>query len=164
MLKDLLRRTAKVGLAVAKRAAKEARSRVNRRSGAESQSTETSSEHKPSIKEDLISATDTNGLLDSDSPPALLDCREKYEWEAGHIEGTLHIPVDDLSERVGELDKSRRLIVYCLHGIHSAEVWQWLTQKEGFTDVQVLDGGIVSWYAECGQNRIRVMRDEEMKY
>ncbi len=72
-----------------------------------------------------VAALDVKDLkveLDSANPPLLLDCRELHEWEAGYIRGCLHVPMNSIPERLAELDPSRRTIVYCLHGIRSAQV------------------------------------------
>lgn len=47
----------------------------------------------------------------------LLDVRTKSEYESGHIEGAVHIPVDDLRERMNELDRDKLLYAYCEVGI-----------------------------------------------
>ena len=111
-----------------------------------------------------VAALDVKDLkveLDSANPPLLLDCRELHEWEAGYIRGCLHVPMNSIPERLAELDPSRRTIVYCLHGIRSAQVTSWLQTAQGFRDVASLDGGIVSWYSEFNQERIVVRRSEE---
>lgn len=100
--------------------------------------------------------------LDSQDPPLLLDCRELHEWQAGYIAGCKHIPMNSIPERLAELDPSRRTVVYCLHGIRSAQVAGWLQAARGFRDVASLDGGIVSWYSEFNQDRIVVTRSEEI--
>ncbi|MFT7623254.1 MAG: rhodanese-related sulfurtransferase [Myxococcota bacterium] len=91
----------------------------------------------------------------------LLDCREIHEWEAGYISPSVHIPMADLEDRVGELDATARTVVYCLHGMRSAEVAHWLTNKHGFADVSSMDGGIVAWYSDFDQARIVVSRSED---
>ncbi len=99
-------------------------------------------------------------LLD-EGAVVLLDCRELHEWEAGYIDPCVHIPMNDLPERHGELDPARTTVVYCLHGMRSAEVAAWLAHEKGFADVRSLDGGIVAWYSEYDQQRIVVTRNED---
>lgn len=50
----------------------------------------------------------------------LVDVRTEREWTAGHLEGAVHIPVDELGERMSELPSDRALIVYCASGARSA--------------------------------------------
>jgi len=46
----------------------------------------------------------------------ILDVRTALEWELGHIEGAVHIPLDELRQRLGELSKDKRWVVYCKMG------------------------------------------------
>lgn len=73
----------------------------------------------------------------------LVDVREDDEWHAGHIEGTVHIPKDDLPERLAELDRSRAVVTVCRAGSRSEEVAEWL-RGQGY-DADSLDGGMLSW-------------------
>ncbi len=77
----------------------------------------------------------------------VLDVRYPNEWEAGRIEGALHIPVDDLAERVEEVDRDRPVVTVCRSGDRSQRAAQWL-RGEGI-DAENLDGGMQGW-AEAG--------------
>ena len=46
----------------------------------------------------------------------ILDVREDYEWVAGHAEGALHIPLDQLPSRLDDLDPDQDLYVICRTG------------------------------------------------
>lgn len=46
----------------------------------------------------------------------LLDVRSSREYESGHIPGAINIPVDELRQRLEELDTSKKLLVYCQVG------------------------------------------------
>ncbi len=73
----------------------------------------------------------------------LVDVRYDNEWEAGHIEGAVHIPEDDLEDRLDELDRSRPVVTVCRAGTRSDEAAEWL-RSQGF-DAQSLDGGMLAW-------------------
>ena len=75
---------------------------------------------------------------------AVLDVREDFEWEAGHVEGALHIPMMQLLERLGELPDGQTLVV-CKVGSRSAQVTGYLAQQ-GY-DVVNLAGGLWDWQA-----------------
>lgn len=75
-----------------------------------------------------------------------LDVREPYEWDAGHIDGSLHIPMGDIQVRVEELEKDRPIIVVCQVGQRSALVSEFLVAR-GFT-AQNLEGGLDAWQAQ----------------
>ena len=73
----------------------------------------------------------------------VLDVREPHEWAAGHIAGAIHIPLADISARVGELDPSVRTLVVCHLGGRSARATQWL-HAQGH-DVANVEGGMEAW-------------------
>ena len=49
----------------------------------------------------------------------LLDTRTPFEYMRGHADGFIHIPLDDLRERLGELNKSKKIYVMCQSGLRS---------------------------------------------
>ena len=70
----------------------------------------------------------------------VVDVRYPNEWEAGHIECAVHIPVDYVFERVNELDRTRPVVTVCRSGSRSAEAARDLA-SEG-CDVENVEGGI----------------------
>jgi rhodanese-related sulfurtransferase len=76
----------------------------------------------------------------------VVDVRFPNEWEAGHIDGAVHIPGDYVFDRAGELDRRRPVVTVCRTGDRSAEAAKDLA-SEGF-DVQNLEGGMEAWVAE----------------
>ncbi|WP_189929288.1 rhodanese-like domain-containing protein [Streptomyces sulfonofaciens] len=79
----------------------------------------------------------------------LLDVREDDEWEAGHAERALHIPMSEFVARYGELTEAApqdaKVHVICRSGGRSAQVTMYLTQQG--VDAVNVDGGMVSWEA-----------------
>lgn len=49
----------------------------------------------------------------------MLDTRTVREYERGHINGFINIPVDELRERINELDKTKPVYVICQSGVRS---------------------------------------------
>lgn len=76
----------------------------------------------------------------------VVDVRYPNEWEAGHIEGAVHIPGDYVFDRVDELDPTRPVVTVCRSGSRSAVAAKELT-GEGF-DVRNLEGGLDAWVAQ----------------
>lgn len=72
-----------------------------------------------------------------------LDVREFYEYDAGHIEGAIHIPLRRLPERLDRLDPTRPVIVACQIGQRSDIAARFLTEK-GF-EAHNLEGGMTLW-------------------
>lgn len=74
----------------------------------------------------------------------LLDVREQDEWDAGHVEGALHIPMGQLLARIEELPEGR-LFVLCRVGGRSGQVVQYLVGQG--RDAVNVDGGMYAWEA-----------------
>lgn len=72
----------------------------------------------------------------------LLDVRTVTEFEKGHIEGAINIPVDSLRDRMGELDKNKDIIEYCQVGLRGYIAARILNQN-GFK-VKNMTGGFKS--------------------
>jgi rhodanese-related sulfurtransferase len=92
-----------------------------------------------------MAATELDPLQANDLlPDALaLDVREPYEYEAGHIEGSVHIPIGQIQTRWEELDKDRPLVVVCQIGQRSDLVAGFL-RANGYDAVN-LAGGLTAW-------------------
>lgn len=74
----------------------------------------------------------------------LLDVRTRGEWDAGHIPGSVHIPLGQLEQRLGELDPSRAVAVSCQSGSRSS-IGASLLKAHGFRDVTNVRGGYTAW-------------------
>jgi rhodanese-related sulfurtransferase len=75
-----------------------------------------------------------------------IDVRKAYEFEAGHVEGAVHMTLQEVPARYEELDRRRPVVVTCQVGQRSALAAEFLT-GEGFT-ARNLDGGLESWIEE----------------
>ena len=73
----------------------------------------------------------------------LVDVRYDDEWREGHIDGAVHIPEDDLEDRMAELDRGRPVVTVCRAGTRSDDAAEWL-RGQGF-DADSLDGGMLAW-------------------
>jgi rhodanese-related sulfurtransferase len=77
----------------------------------------------------------------------LVDVRLDDEWEAGHIAGAKHIPLDSLSTRADEIDRSQPVVLYCRSGDRSGGAADALAAS-GW-EVESMEGGLEAW-AETG--------------
>jgi rhodanese-related sulfurtransferase len=80
--------------------------------------------------------------------PALqvVDVRESYEREAGHIETTRHIELVELSAAAESFDRERPVVFYCRVGARSAMAAQ-AFRASGF-EAYSMNGGLVRWAQE----------------
>ncbi len=87
-----------------------------------------------------------NDLGDGDDNSYLLDVRTVKEFEAGHIEGAVNIPVDEIRNRLNEIPAGKRIDIYCEAGLRGYLASRILRQN-GFNEVFNLSGGYVLWNA-----------------
>jgi phage shock protein E len=94
---------------------------------------------------ELLSPQGYEAQFGADQQHLLIDVRTPEEFASGHIEGAVNIPVEELSQRLGEVTHETPLVVYCRTGNRSATAAQILVNA-GYGPVFNL-GGIQSWIA-----------------
>ncbi|MFF0820635.1 rhodanese-like domain-containing protein [Micromonospora haikouensis] len=93
-----------------------------------------------------VTATELRAALDRAEPPVVLDVRNIGEREQGAIAGSLHIPLAELTRRLGEVPADRPVVVHCAGGYRSS-VAASLLRSAGRRDVSDLLGGYGAWHA-----------------
>jgi rhodanese-related sulfurtransferase len=86
-------------------------------------------------------------LIQDKEDLVILDVRTQTEYDEGHIEGAILIPVQELPDRLDELDKSNEHIVYCRTGNRSSTAVEILGEA-GFSKVYHISDGITAWISE----------------
>jgi len=97
----------------------------------------------------LISAAQLKLALASDTPPAILDVRTIEEFVLGHLEGAIHLPIDNLRALLDQIPRNRRLVVQCQSGFR-AHLALRILKQHGFENVANLTGGWRSLDLEGG--------------
>lgn len=89
------------------------------------------------------------GKLNSSNPPRLLDVREPEEHTFVALPNSTLIRLGELLSRADEIEdwRDEQIVVYCHHGIRSAQAVAQL-RAIGFADVENLSGGIDRWTNE----------------
>jgi rhodanese-related sulfurtransferase len=95
------------------------------------------------VNEDL---TEARAVYDRRDDIQILDVRELHEWVAGHVEGSVHVPLNAVLSGKEDLDPARPVAVVCSMGSRS-EVGALMLRARGF-DAHNVDGGLQSWVAE----------------
>ncbi len=90
-----------------------------------------------------ITTIELQQLLEQGEQLNLIDVREADEVAQGIIPGAVHIPLGDVPERMGELDKSKSYIVICRSSGRSGRATEFLAE-EGY-DVTNMVGGMLQW-------------------
>lgn len=92
-----------------------------------------------------MSARELANRLTNGDPIFLLDVRERPEYELCHLEGAVLIPIDMIPNNRKRIPTDRPVVVYCHHGIRSANVAQYLYAQDGLINLYNLEGGIDAW-------------------
>jgi rhodanese-related sulfurtransferase len=95
-----------------------------------------------------VDAAELAEWLARDPQLQVVDVRETYEREAGHIPGSRHIELVQLSARAGELDGERPIVFYCRVGARSAMAAQ--AFRASGRRAHSLRGGLLEWVRQGG--------------
>jgi rhodanese-related sulfurtransferase len=107
----------------------------------------------PPAKYGNVTVDEARSLIEGRPDLVVLDVRTPSEYDDGHIEDAINIPVDELEGRFGELDPGDELLVYCRTGNRSIRAVR-LLEENGFTNVFHMDGGVVAW-GEAGYSLVQ---------
>ncbi len=94
-----------------------------------------------------ISVQEFKRKIDKGDPLFVLDVREQVEYDIARLENSILIPLGDLAERLGEIDRTKPIVAFCHKGVRSLLAVD-LLQDAGFENVRSLDGGIDAWASE----------------
>jgi hydroxyacylglutathione hydrolase len=83
-------------------------------------------------------------LREEEPSLVVIDVREPFEWDEGHIEGALHLPMGEAVRRRGEIPGDRPKAVLCAGGLRSSTVISALA-REGLTGWYNVAGGMTAW-------------------
>ncbi len=94
-----------------------------------------------------VDSPEAKTILDQEGDGAVVvDVRRHDEWITGHVSGAIHIPIDDLLDRVDELPKDKKLLFICAAGVRSGLACE-VAASVGF-DTEVLyniEDGTPAW-------------------
>ncbi len=76
--------------------------------------------------------------------PLLLDVRNLDEWHIWHLPDALLIPLSELPDRLGELDRDQEIVIYCRTGVRSVWAANFLLDR-GYLKPVNLTGGVHLW-------------------
>ena len=96
-----------------------------------------------------IVASEAKQIIESTPNITILDVRSVDGFYQSHIKGAVNMPIQELEERLGELDESIGTIVYSHKGIESTQASQILVDN-GFSLIYNLQGGITAWAVDEG--------------
>jgi rhodanese-related sulfurtransferase len=91
-----------------------------------------------------VRPADLDAMLQAENPPVIVDVREPWEYQMGHVAGAVLIPLGQLAGRATELDLEQPVAVICQSGSRSQSAAALLAQK-GFKKVYNVQGGMSAW-------------------
>ena len=100
--------------------------------------------HEPIVSS--VSVDILKKAMDTKEDFILLDVRTIDEYQRGHIAQSVHIPLDQLPQKIMKIvpNKSEKVYVYCLSGSRSAVAVDWMT-KQGYTNTHDVSHGLMAW-------------------
>jgi rhodanese-related sulfurtransferase len=93
-----------------------------------------------------IAGTRLSEWMDSEPQLQVIDVRETYEREAGHIEATRHIELNRLTAEAASIERDRPVVFYCRVGSRSGMAAE-AFRASGY-EAYSLDGGLLRWAEE----------------
>ncbi len=91
-----------------------------------------------------VDVSEARDLIGEKAGLVILDVRTVSEFDSGHLEGAINIPVEVLSSHLSELNKNDELLVYCRTGNRSTTAVG-ILRENGYDQIYHMDGGIVAW-------------------
>ena len=86
----------------------------------------------------------TAAALNGRDDVILIDVREQWEYDDGHIPGITHIPMGEIPNRLAEIPSDIPVVLTCRSGNRSSQVTAFL-QENGYENVHNMQGGILAW-------------------
>jgi rhodanese-related sulfurtransferase len=91
----------------------------------------------------FISVTELNQIIDNPNL-LIIDIREAYERDICSIP-SLHIPMNEITNSDVQLSHEKKLVFLCKSGRRAEVVANYLECEKGYSDVSVVEGGILAW-------------------
>lgn len=94
-----------------------------------------------------ITVQELSQLIENKENFQLIDVREEFEHEVASIGGKL-IPLGKIYFHLNEIEKDKKVVIYCRSGKRSADAVKLLQDAAGLENLYNLKGGILAWAAE----------------
>ncbi len=93
--------------------------------------------------------------LDQEEEVTVVDLRQSWEYQAGHIPGAIHIFIQDIPTRLHELPQDRDIVFQCWHGVTSLDVAGFVIQN-GWPAARItsLSEGMAGWVGTHGADSL----------
>ena len=95
-----------------------------------------------------VDSPEANNILDQEGDHAvIIDVRRPDEWVTGHAKGAIHIPIDDLLDRMGEIPQDKKLLFICAAGVRSGLACEYVAASLGLPPESLynVEDGTPAW-------------------
>ncbi len=96
----------------------------------------------------FINPAELKALIDSGADFQLIDTRDAEKFETCHIQGAVSIPQLDLPYKLDLINKDMKVVIYCIYGMKSEQVYIYLKDKLKIKQLFILEGGIYQYATE----------------
>jgi len=96
----------------------------------------------------FLTPTQLKTMIDSKEDFQLIDTREADKFERCHIQGALSIPQLELPYKLNLVQKDNIVVIYCIYGMKSEQVYIYLKDKLKIKDLYILEGGIYQYASD----------------
>ena len=96
-----------------------------------------------------VDSDEASAMLNSEPDNTIVvDVRRDDEWVTGHISGAVHIPIDDLPDRIDEVPRDRKVLFICAMGVRSGLACE-VAFSMGYDTLNLfnIDDGTPAWIA-----------------
>jgi rhodanese-related sulfurtransferase len=94
-----------------------------------------------------ITPGEVKARMDRGEKFAFVDVREKWEYDATHIEGSTLIPLRSIPLNLPAMQAAGEIVLFCHHGMRSLDAANWL-RSQGVEGARSMSGGIDRWSVE----------------
>jgi adenylyltransferase/sulfurtransferase len=94
---------------------------------------------------DEISTEDLKKIISEAKDFEMIDIREKEDYNAFHIKGSINLPFHHIREKYKSISKNKTVIIICNYGTKSRQLIKYLNEEFGYTNLLNLKGGIIEW-------------------
>jgi rhodanese-related sulfurtransferase len=100
----------------------------------------------PAAGDAAVSPAEAARLIKHQKDLQLIDVRTQAEFADGHLAGARLIPVQEIAQRLAEIDKQKPVLLYCHTGLKSGKALT-ILQDHGYPQAKHLEGGLMAWQA-----------------
>ena len=96
-----------------------------------------------------VDSNEASSMLDADPDNiVVVDVRRDDEWVTGHVKGAIHVPIDDLSDRIDQVPQDKKVLFICAAGVRSGLACE-VAASMGFDaeNLYNIEDGTPAWIA-----------------